>query len=201
MRILVVGATGVIGRAVVAALKGEHEVITASRKGSQEQVDISKPDSIRQLFARVGKIDAIVSAAGSAAFKPLADLTDEDFAFSLSNKLMGQVNIVRFGLPSVREGGSITLTSGTLSQNPAPGSAAVSLVNAGIEGFVRAAALDAGKKARINVVSPGWVSETLAAMGRDPKTGVPAAVVARVYVQSVTGRQTGAVLPAINSGR
>ena len=201
MRILVIGATGVIGRAVVTALKGEHEVITASRKGSQEQVDISTPDSIRQLFSRVGKVDAIISAAGSAAFKPLADLTDEDFAFSLSNKLMGQVNIVRFGLPSVREGGSITLTSGTLSQNPAPGSAAVSLVNAGIEGFVRAAALDAGKKARINVVSPGWVSETLAAMGRDPKTGVPAAVVARVYVQSVTGRQTAAVLPAINSGR
>jgi NAD(P)-dependent dehydrogenase (short-subunit alcohol dehydrogenase family) len=201
MRILVVGATGVIGRAVVAALKGEHEVITASRKGSQEQVDISTPDSIRQLFARVGKVDAIVSATGSAAFKPLADLTDEDFAFSLSNKLMGQVNLVRFGLPSLREGGSITLTSGTLSQNPAPGSAAVSLVNAGIEGFVRAAALNAGKKARINVVSPGWVSETLSAMGRDPKPGVPANVVARVYVQSVTGRQTGAVLPAINVSR
>jgi NAD(P)-dependent dehydrogenase (short-subunit alcohol dehydrogenase family) len=201
MRILVVGATGVIGRAIVAALKGEHEVITASRKSSQEHVDISKADSIRQLFSRLDKVDAIVSAVGSAAFKPLADLTDEDFAFSLSNKLMGQVNIVRFGLPSVRDGGSITLTSGTLSQNPVPGSAAVSLVNAGIEGFVRAAALDAGKKARINVVSPGWVSETLAAMGRDPKTGVPANVVARAYVQSVTGRQTGAVLPAINSGR
>ena len=201
MRILVVGATGVLGRAVVAALKAEHEVIPASRKSSQEQVDISKPDSIRQLFTRVGKVDAIVSAAGSAAFKPLADLTDEDFVFSLSNKLMGQVNLVRYGLPSVRDGGSITLTSGTLSQNPVPGSAAVSLVNAGIEGFVRAAALDAGKKARINVVSPGWVSETLAAMGRDPKTGVPAAVVARAYVQSVMGRQTGAVLPAINVGR
>jgi NAD(P)-dependent dehydrogenase (short-subunit alcohol dehydrogenase family) len=200
MRILVVGATGVIGRAVVAALKAEHEIIPASRKGSPEQVDIAKPDSIRQLFSRVGKIDAIVSAAGSAAFKPLADLTDEDFLFSLSSKLMGQVNLVRYGLPSVRDGGSITLTSGTLSQNPVPGSAAVSLVNAGIEGFVRAAALDAGKKARINVVSPGWVSETLAAMGRDPKTGVPAAVVARAYVQSVTGRQTGAVLPAITAG-
>jgi NAD(P)-dependent dehydrogenase (short-subunit alcohol dehydrogenase family) len=199
MRVLVVGATGVIGRAVVAALKPEHEVITASRKHSEEQVDISKPDSIRQLFTRVGKVDAIVSAAGSAAFKPLADLSDEDFHFSLTNKLMGQVNLVRYGLPSVREGGSITLTSGTLSQNPVPGSGAVSLVNAAIEGFTRAAALEAGKKARINVVSPGWVSETLKAMGRDPKTGIPAAQVARVYVQSVTGRQSGMVLPAVGT--
>jgi NAD(P)-dependent dehydrogenase (short-subunit alcohol dehydrogenase family) len=196
MRVLVVGATGIIGRAVVAALSTEHEVITASRKGSQHEVDISKPDSVRQLFTGVGTVDAIVVAAGSAVFKPLAQLSDEDFAFTLSNKLMGQVNVVRYGLTSLRDGGSITLTSGTLSQNPVPGSAAISLVNAGIEGFVRAAALESGRKARINVVSPGWVSETLAAMGRDPKTGLPAADVAKVYVQSVTGRQTGMVLGA-----
>lgn len=197
MKVLVVGATGIIGRAVVAALKSENEVVTASRKGSQEQVDIAQPDSIRQLFSRVGPLDAIVSAAGSSAFKPLAQLSDEDFAFSIASKLMGQVNLVRYGLTSIRDGGSITLTSGTLSQNPVPGSAAMSLVNAGIESFVRAAAMESGKKARINVVSPGWVSETLAAMGRDPKTGTPAATVARVYVQSVTGRQTGIVLPAV----
>ena len=194
MRVLVVGATGVIGRAIVTALGTEHEVVTASRKGSQHHVDISQPESLRQLFEKVGPLDAIVSAAGSAAFKPLAQLTDEDFVFSLTNKLMGQVNVVRHGLKHVRDGGSITLTSGTLSQNPAPGSAAVSLVNAGIEGFVRAAALEAGKKVRINVVSPGWVSETLAAMGRDPKTGVPASTVAKVYLQSIMGRQTGTLL-------
>lgn len=194
MRVLVVGATGVIGRAVVAALQPEHEVVTASRKGSQHHVDISQPESLRQLFDGVGPVDAIVSAAASAAFKPLLQLSDEDFVFSLTSKLMGQVNIVRYGLKFVRDGGSITLTSGTLSHTPVPGSAAVSLVNAGIEGFVRAAALESGRKARINVVSPGWVSETLAAIGRDPKTGVPASTVAKVYLQSITGRQTGTVL-------
>lgn len=198
MRVLVVGATGIIGRAVVAALGAEHEVVTASRKGSEHHVDIGQPETIRAMFASVGPVDAIVSAAGSAAFKPLAQLSDEDFAFSLGNKLMGQVNLVRYGLKSVRDGGSITLTSGTLSQTPAPGSAAVSLVNAAIEGFVRAAALESGKKTRINVVSPGWVSETLAAMGRDPKSGVRADAVAKVYVQSVTGRQSGMVLPAVS---
>jgi NAD(P)-dependent dehydrogenase (short-subunit alcohol dehydrogenase family) len=194
MRVLVIGASGVIGRAVVAALGPEHEVVTASRKDAHHTVDISQPESLKQLFEKVGPVDAIVSAVGSAAFKPLAQLTDEDFVYSLTNKLMGQVNVVRYGLKSVREGGSITLTSGTLSQNPVPGSAAMSLVNAGIEGFVRAAALEAGKKVRINVVSPGWVAETLKAMGRDPKAGAPASTVAKVFLQSVTGRQTGMVL-------
>lgn len=201
MRVLVIGATGIIGRAIVTALGSEHEVVTASRKDSQHHVDISQPESLKQLFGTIGQVDAIVSAAASAAFKPLAQLTDEDFVYSLTNKLMGQVNVVRFGLKSVRDGGSITLTSGTLSQTPVPGSAAVSLVNAGIEGFVRAAALESGRKARINVVSPGWVSETLAAMGRDPKTGAPASAVAKVYLQSVMGRQTGMVLGVAGGGR
>lgn len=48
-------------------------------------------------------------------------------------------------------------------------------VNAGGEAFVRSAALEWRGKVRVNTVSPGWVAETLAAMGRDPANGVPAA--------------------------
>jgi NAD(P)-dependent dehydrogenase (short-subunit alcohol dehydrogenase family) len=40
------------------------------------------------------------------------------------------------------------------------GSAAVSLVNAGLEGFTRAAALELPRGLRANVVSPPWISET-----------------------------------------
>jgi NAD(P)-dependent dehydrogenase (short-subunit alcohol dehydrogenase family) len=193
MRILVIGASGTIGKAVTAAL-AKHDLILASLGNSSEQVDISSPDSIRRLYRRVGKVDAVVSAAGQARFKPLAELTDEDFDFSLRNKLMGQVNVVRLGLDSVSDGGSFTLTSGTLAQQPMRGGAAVSLVNAGIEGFARVAALEAPRGIRVNVVSPPWVSETLTAMGQDPGGGLPAETVARAYVESVTGRQTGTVI-------
>jgi NAD(P)-dependent dehydrogenase (short-subunit alcohol dehydrogenase family) len=194
MRILLIGATGTIGQAVAAALGERHDVISASRQKAHEQVDISDPTSLRSLFDRVGRVDAIVSAAGNAAWKPLADLTDGDFSFSLANKLMGQVNVERYGIAHVADRGSITLTSGLLAQQPTPGSAAVSLVNAGLEGFARAAALDAPRGIRVNVVSPPWVSETLEAMGRDPSGGLPAATVARAYVQSVEGSATGEVI-------
>ena len=193
MRILVIGATGTIGKAVVAALSGKHGVITASRHKAHEQVDIADPSSIRALFERVGRVDAIVSAAGSAAWKPLADLSDADFAFSLSNKLMGQVNVARYGMTFVNDGGSITLTSGVLAQEPTPGSSAVSLVNAALEGFARAATLDAPRGIRVNVVSPPWVAETLKGMGRDPSGGLPAETVARSYVESVEGDARGRV--------
>lgn len=193
MRILVIGATGTIGKAVVAAL-GRHEVIPASRHKAHEQVDIADPASLRSLFERVGRVDAIVSAAGNAAWKPLADLTDGDFAFSLANKLMGQVNVARYGFAHVTDNGSITLTSGVLAQQPMKGSAAVSLVNAGLEGFTRAAALEAPRGIRVNIVSPPWVSETLKAMGQDPSGGLPAADVARAYLESVEGADRGRVI-------
>ena len=39
------------------------------------------------------------------------------------------------GLEHVRDNGSFTLTSGVLAQEPMPGAAAISLANAGLEGF------------------------------------------------------------------
>lgn len=196
MKILLIGASGTIGSAVYGALSREHEVVPASRHEGQVRVDITRADSIWDMYKQVGKVDAVVCCAGGAAWKPLRDLTDSDFDMSLSNKLMGQVNVVRFGIDNVRDGGSFTLTSGILAQEPMPGSAAVSLVNAGIEGFVRAAALELKRGLRVNVVSPPWVSETLEKMGQDPKNGMPAEMVAGMYERSVTGTGTGTSIRA-----
>ena len=194
MRILVIGATGTIGKEVVAALKNGHEVIGVSLKSTPITVDIARVDSIKKMYATVGKVDAVVSAAGNAAFKPLRDLSDEDYEFSLHNKLMGQVNVVRYGWDNVSDGGSFTLTSGVLAQKPMQGSGAVSLVNAALEGFVRAAANEAPRGIRVNVVSPPWVTETLIAYGMDASMGMPAKDVARAYVDAMTGDANGQVL-------
>lgn len=196
MRIMVVGGTGLIGSAIVSALGSEPEIIVVGRKRGAEHVDVADPASIEALYRRVGKVNAVVSAAGEAAFKPLTELTDADFELSVRSKLLGQVNLVRYGISSVRDAGSFTLTSGILAREPSPGSAAVSLVNAGVEAFGRAAALDMPRGIRINVVSPGWLTETLKAMGRNPSTGTPAATVAKAYVSSIRGRQTGTVIDA-----
>lgn len=193
MKILVVGARGTIGKEVVRALSGGSEIIEAGRSHGVK-VDIRDVASIRAMFRSVGTVDAVISAAGSGAWKPLAQLTDDDFAMSLAYKLMGQANLIRYGFESVRDNGSITVTSGVLAKSPIEGSGAISLVNAGLEGFVRAAALEAPRGIRVNVVSPPWVSETLKAMGQDPAHGMAAATVARAYVASVNGRQTGQVI-------
>jgi NAD(P)-dependent dehydrogenase (short-subunit alcohol dehydrogenase family) len=197
MRILVIGSTGTIGSEVVKALDGRHEIVPANRH-SGVKVNLDDPASIRGMYESVGKVDAVVVAAGEAAFAPLERLTEDDFQLSLRSKLMGQVNVVRFGVDALPDGGSFTLTSGVLARQPIPGGAAISLVNAGLEGFVRAAALELPRGLRINIVSPGWVSETLAAMGQDPANGIPAAEVAKAYVGCIEGGATGAVIDAIN---
>ena len=197
MKIVVIGASGTIGSALVKLLKQKHQVIAVSRSAGDRRADITDKASLEAALGAIGKVDAIVSTAGGAVFKPLAALTDADFEKCLHDKLMGQVNIVRTGAQHVLPGGSITLTSGILAQHPIPGSAAISLVNAGLEGFVRAAALELGAaKVRVNIVSPPWVKETLIALKMDPAPGLSADDVAKAYARSIEGSASGEVIDA-----
>ena len=196
MRVIVVGATGTIGKSVVRLLASEYEVVKVALKSGDFRVDMSQKDSIERMFKEVGPFDALVCAAGIARFNPLAELTDEDFQLGLASKLMGQVNLVRVGSNYIHKKGSFTLTSGVLSQQPMPGSASISMINAGIEGFVRAAALEMQRGVRINAVSPPWIKETLEALGMDSSSGMPAERVAQAYRSSISGTRSGIVINA-----
>ena len=83
MRIVVIGSTGTIGRAVVSHLASRHDVIQVAHSRGDYRVDLESAESIQALFGRIGSVDAGVSCAGEAKFKPLEQLTDEDFAISL----------------------------------------------------------------------------------------------------------------------
>jgi NAD(P)-dependent dehydrogenase (short-subunit alcohol dehydrogenase family) len=190
---LVIGGAGLIGSKVLVAL-GADKCVSASRNAG-ERVDISDPQSLTALFDRVGEVDGIVCTGGAARFKPWDQATDDDWAFCLANKLMGQVNVVRHGARYVRSGGAITLTSGVLAQHPMPGGAMITTVNAAVEAFVLAAAVEP-LSVRVNAVSPGWVAETLQAMGRDPAAGIPAADVAQVFLRQLREGASGSVVVA-----
>ncbi|MEO8842209.1 MAG: short chain dehydrogenase [Kofleriaceae bacterium] len=193
MKIIVIGSTGTIGTEVVKALSKRHEVIGVHRKSSPA-VDIEQPATIDTLLSNVKDLDAIVSCCGGGAFKPLVELTDDDIAYSLRSKLVGQVAVIRHAVKYLRDGGSVTVTTGTLAQNPMAGGAAISMINAGLEGFVRGAAFDAPRGIRVNAVSPPWLTETLVLFKMDPTHGMPAVSAANAYVAAVEGTQTGQTL-------
>lgn len=110
---------------------------------------------------------------------------------------MGQVDLVRIGTKHINDDGSFTLTSGVLAREPIPGSAAISLVNAGLDGFTRAAALEMKRGIRVNVVSPPFATETLKALGMDTSTGTPVAEFARAYLESVESKRNGEVIDVL----
>lgn len=195
MKILVIGASGTIGSAVVKALEAKGHTVTGVHRKSNPPYDLHKPELLDAVFAKTGKVDAVISCAGGGAFgKSLEELTDQDLQSSLNDKLMGQVNVIRHALKHVNDGGSISVTSGVLAHSPMPKTSAISMINAGLEGFAIGAALDAPRGIRINAVSPPWIKETLEAYKMDPTHGQPAAECAKVYVDVVEGKQTGKIV-------
>jgi NAD(P)-dependent dehydrogenase (short-subunit alcohol dehydrogenase family) len=195
MRIILIGASGTLGQAVAAELSPRHEIVPVGRKSGRLQADMRDVDSLQALFRKVGLVDAIVCAAGSVHFGPWEELTPEKFDVGLQDKLMGQVNVVLAGQEYLSDGGSFTLTSGILSEDPIRYGAAASLVNGALESFVMAAAIELPRELRINVVSPTVVQESMAAFGpyfRGYKA-VPASDAALAYSKSVEGRQTGQI--------
>lgn len=197
MKVIVIGATGTIGSAIVKAIGDRYEVVPVSFSKSLIKADISDKGSIAKMFETIGRVDAVISATGLAKFGPMISLTDADFALGLDSKLMGQVNLVRSGLDYLNDSGSITLTSGILSRKPMVGSTAISLVNSALEGFGRAAALEMPRNIRINIVSPNWVVDTLKAFNMDPSIGTPVEIVASAYVKALEGSMNGEVIDAI----
>ncbi|MCO7189294.1 MULTISPECIES: short chain dehydrogenase [unclassified Pseudoalteromonas] len=195
-KVLVLGASGLLGQSIVNKLAGAAEVIGASMSDAEYPVDISNPESLQALLAKVGKVDAIICTAGVVNFVPWQQATDADWKFGISNKMMGQINLLRFGTQYVNEGGVIVVTTGILAQNPIPGSSVVSAVNAAVESVVHAASLEV-EGVRFNAVSPGWVKETMEAMGMDATPGLPATEVAQVYVDLIEHSTSGEIHLAV----
>lgn len=194
MKLIVVGATGTIGSAVTSALEAEgHEVVRASRSSSPS-VDISEPESIRALYEGMGRVDGVISCAGNAAFKPLLELDDDDIDRSLGDKLMGQVNLVRFGVDHVNDDGVFLLTAGIFSQDPPPAVPAIAMANGALESFARAAALDLPRGIRINTISPPFITETAREMGMSTEGTLSAEENAKAYVALVEGDASGRVV-------
>jgi NAD(P)-dependent dehydrogenase (short-subunit alcohol dehydrogenase family) len=180
----------------VAALQARHEIVKVGSKSGDHQVDIKDSGSIRKLFEKTGRFDALVSCVGKVHFGDFAKLTETEVMIGLKDKLMGQVNLVLIGRDYANDNGSFTLTSGVLSHDPIRLGACASLVNGALDCFVRAAAIELPRGLRINVISPGLLDESAATLGeyfRGHET-VPGKRVANAYVKSVEGRLTGQVL-------
>ena len=196
MKILVIGAAGTIGSAIVKNLQIDAEIITAGMHSGDYKIDLSDHASIQAAFDAIGTLDAVVVAAGApTVFKHASEMQIADYVFSFQYKLLGQLDVALAAVPMLNDGGSITLTSGVLNRDFIKHGSAAAVVNAAVEAFVQSTAWEMPRAIRINVVSPCLLEESAekyAAYFPGFPT-VPSAAVAQAYRKSIYGIQTGQI--------
>ena len=195
MKILIIGGNGTIGTKVVSHFEQENEVIIAGRTSGDVTVDIADSDSIKTMFEKVGRVDAIICIAGEAKWAEFNELSEDDYHIGLNSKLMGQVNLVRIGQNYLTKNGSITLTTGILADDPVSKTTSAAMVNGGIHSFVQAVALEI-ENVRVNAVSSGMVEDAYEKYkdyfpGHNP---IPMTKVVNGYVRSVNGKGNGEII-------
>ena len=193
MKVVIIGSTGLIGKAVAALLTDKgHETVQVSRT-TQPSLDLGDLKSINSFYKALGKVDAIICVAGNRAggIGPLAELSDEAIESVIREKLTGQVNLVRQGLANIRPGGIFILTGGMSAYTSLPNMSVSAMVNTGLEGFVRHAAPDLQDGRRIVIVQSPPVREAVIQIGMDGARFPNAATVAKTYLIALESKITG----------
>jgi len=193
MKVIIIGGTGLIGKAVAVLLTDKGHETTQVSRTTQPGVDLDDPTSFSSFYRSLGEVDAVICVAGRRADGngSLAELSNEAIESAVRGKLVGQVNLVREGLSNVRPGGVFILTGGLSAYALIPKMSANAMVNAGLEGFVRHAALDLQDGKRIVIVHPSPVREAAIQLGMDGARFPNAATVATAYLKALEGADTG----------
>jgi len=190
MKIIIAGASGRIGKEVVKALSVSNDIVSVGLKSGDVQCDYTVPESISEMFAKIGEFDSLISViGGDSIFKPFAGLKDDDYRYGFERKFLGQIRFLKLGENFVRHNGSFVFTSGFLSQYPNPASIATGPLNAAINTFVKNTASLLPRNIRINVVSPAPIVEPT----QEGRGLITAAETAKSYVEAVEGNMTGRI--------
>ncbi len=181
---LVTGASKGIGRAVAEELarEGASVVITARTEQQLEDTareitamtkqdilavagDMSKSDdverAVKAALGKFGRIDILITCAGSSPGGLLEELTEEQWMSSLNLKFMGYVRSVRAVIPHMRERGegAIVLVVGNDGLKPSYWEMTAGVANAADINFASSVAEQYGRYGvRINTVNPGPVN-------------------------------------------
>ncbi|MFG2173725.1 SDR family oxidoreductase [Streptomyces niveus] len=166
--VIVIGGTSGIGLAIAErALAAGARVTAASRNPGRaagtvpsgmatEQVDITSAASVESLLDRVGAFDHLAMSAGVTALGTVRELDSRAAQAFFDTKFWGAYNGVRAAADRIAKDGSIVLIGGIASRKHGPGRPTMAAINAALEAFGKANAVDLAP-VRVNVIAPGLV--------------------------------------------
>jgi 3-oxoacyl-[acyl-carrier protein] reductase len=180
-RCLITGGTRGIGRAIAETFirEGARVVVcardaqAASRAAAEmggeprafgHPADVRDAAQVADLFRfaaeKLGGLDVLVNNAGVGIFRPVADLSIEEWRTTLDINLTGVFYCCREAIPLLRHsgGGAIVNISSLAGRNPFAGGAAYNASKFGLNGFSEALMLDHRRDGiRVTYVMPGSV--------------------------------------------
>jgi NAD(P)-dependent dehydrogenase (short-subunit alcohol dehydrogenase family) len=155
------------GARIVIIGRNQDAVATAAKEIGGDTLaivaDVAKVAELDAAFEIIrreyGRIDVLFANAGIAKFAPLADSTEEFFLEQMAINVKGAYFSAQKALPLLNEGASVIFTSSTVSHFGMPGSSVYSMTKAALINLAKTLAVElAGKRIRVNVVSPGPIS-------------------------------------------
>jgi NAD(P)-dependent dehydrogenase (short-subunit alcohol dehydrogenase family) len=154
--------------------------------------DVSRVSELETAFGvireKFGRVDVLFANAGIAKFLPFGEVTEEFFTEQTAINVKGAYFTAQKALPLLSEGASVIFTSSTVSHFGMPGASVYSMTKAALINLAKTLAIElAGKKIRVNVVSPGPIATPIFS-----KMGMPEAAVKELG---------GAILSQVPLGR
>ncbi|MGR2945548.1 SDR family oxidoreductase [Vibrio vulnificus] len=150
---VVLGGTSGIGAELAKQLESDHTIVHVASR--QTGLDISDEKSLYHYFETIGAFDHLIVTAGSYA--PAGKVVDVEVTqakYAFDTKFWGAVLAAKHGARYLKQGGSITLTSGMLSRKVVANTYVKAAINAAIEATTKVLAKELAP-IRVNAISPG----------------------------------------------
>mmetsp|Transcript_53570 Transcript_53570/g.148983 ORF Transcript_53570/g.148983 Transcript_53570/m.148983 type:complete len:225 (+) Transcript_53570:91-765(+) len=201
-RALIVG-TGHIGSALRARLERRSvTVVGASRSSEEVKLDMSSIESIRALDAQFepDSIDHVVVCAGSSIYGPITAFDAEAWSANMHSKLLSVSQLVLLlvnELKVMRQGGSITVTTGQTATTLNRAWPGIAMNCAGLNAFVANAGIDLPKGLRLNAVSPCMLTETAEKAGMPTANTISADVCAAAFERLILDSSDSGVVELV----
>ena len=167
-KIIIIGGSRGIGKAIVHALLPSHQIINISRSVpeyshanlSHHSCDVTTGD-----LPEIDEADGLIYCPGSINLKPFKRLSLEDFRTDFEINVMGAVKAIQTYTPALSksDSGSIVLFSTVATALGMPFHASIATAKSAVEGLTKSVAADLAPKIRVNAIAPTITDTDLAA--------------------------------------
>jgi len=166
-KVLIIGGSKGIGRAVIEKLHSSYDIINISRTRPNlfpEGIEHHSCDVLSDELPDIESIDALIYCPGSINLKPIGRLSEKDFKDDFEINVLGAIRVIQKYLNSLKSGNdpTVLLFSTVAVKLGMPFHSSIAVAKAGVEALVRSLGAELAPKIRFNAIAPTITDTELA---------------------------------------